>query len=528
MQVLWVDALCINQKDIKERAAQVRLMGLIYFKARHVRIWLGTDDDPHEAYHPRHAAALIQKGALIYRRKLVPDMPEDYNQLEWGSLYHLLQRSWFKRVWVVQELGLSRSANFHCGETYFTREQLYDFLYFLDGKVGYIYGSNLNLRLPRLGHLYYNATLDGGRIELGQDPQEAETFFDILNKSRGLECTDLRDSIYAFLGHPSAFKRHKLDVEPYMWYPRNYYQKRAAIVAPNYDNSNSFFDVCTQVAVNAIKERGIGLQVLFHVAHAKDSMEWEVPSWAPLWNITTQPSHFDGCEIHYTASGTLPSTVISVHQPVGNMRASVLSLRAMRLAIIKYVDEDRAQNSVTTLVETLFPDRIRRSTYLEIHPLDWPDALPNRGSWADWSAFALTLTAGLTTTHGEFDPVPAEEHLERHVHGLESYLRRYEGPPLVQTSEDDDIANNFAWDIDRAGSKRCLYVTSDGQFGLGPMVTRPGDQVWLPLGATMPFIFRPVREIVYKLVGQTYLHGTMKGEAVEGKTERDFRTVILS
>src|SRR4051794_38739048 len=35
-RVLWVDALCINQKDVSERNEQVRLMGEVYGRASEV------------------------------------------------------------------------------------------------------------------------------------------------------------------------------------------------------------------------------------------------------------------------------------------------------------------------------------------------------------------------------------------------------------------------------------------------------------------------------------------------------------
>lgn len=41
----WVDQLCINQSDLEERAEQVALMGDIYTKAKHVRVWLGELDE---------------------------------------------------------------------------------------------------------------------------------------------------------------------------------------------------------------------------------------------------------------------------------------------------------------------------------------------------------------------------------------------------------------------------------------------------------------------------------------------------
>ncbi|EHK48775.1 hypothetical protein TRIATDRAFT_180369, partial [Trichoderma atroviride IMI 206040] len=44
-RVLWVDALCINQSDNKEKTQQVRIMGEIYTRAQRVLIWLGNGDD---------------------------------------------------------------------------------------------------------------------------------------------------------------------------------------------------------------------------------------------------------------------------------------------------------------------------------------------------------------------------------------------------------------------------------------------------------------------------------------------------
>ncbi|KAF2461212.1 heterokaryon incompatibility, partial [Lineolata rhizophorae] len=40
-RILWVDAVCINQGNIAERDAQVRMMGDIYRMAARVLVWLG-------------------------------------------------------------------------------------------------------------------------------------------------------------------------------------------------------------------------------------------------------------------------------------------------------------------------------------------------------------------------------------------------------------------------------------------------------------------------------------------------------
>ena len=39
--MFWVDAICINQADIDERSAQVKIMKIIYESADTVFAWLG-------------------------------------------------------------------------------------------------------------------------------------------------------------------------------------------------------------------------------------------------------------------------------------------------------------------------------------------------------------------------------------------------------------------------------------------------------------------------------------------------------
>jgi hypothetical protein len=39
--LFWIDALCINQRDMEERNTQLRMMSQIYFRASTVVIWLG-------------------------------------------------------------------------------------------------------------------------------------------------------------------------------------------------------------------------------------------------------------------------------------------------------------------------------------------------------------------------------------------------------------------------------------------------------------------------------------------------------
>jgi hypothetical protein len=44
-RVLWIDAMCINQRDIVERSQQVKRMAMIYSKAERVVVWLGLESN---------------------------------------------------------------------------------------------------------------------------------------------------------------------------------------------------------------------------------------------------------------------------------------------------------------------------------------------------------------------------------------------------------------------------------------------------------------------------------------------------
>ena len=87
-RLLWVDALCINQDDLEEKAHQIKLMGFIYALASGVLVWLGPGTDETDA---------------------VMRSIEKFDKANWSTydfqvnFMELLYRPWFTRTWVVQE-----------------------------------------------------------------------------------------------------------------------------------------------------------------------------------------------------------------------------------------------------------------------------------------------------------------------------------------------------------------------------------------------------------------------------------------
>ncbi|KAF2433739.1 HET-domain-containing protein, partial [Tothia fuscella] len=84
---LWIDAICINQADSKEKEGQIPLMAEIYSQAKRVVVWLGAEADGSD-----HAMTGI------------PVLSDP----SWSRLANLVQRPWFRRLWVVQEVVLAK------------------------------------------------------------------------------------------------------------------------------------------------------------------------------------------------------------------------------------------------------------------------------------------------------------------------------------------------------------------------------------------------------------------------------------
>ena len=84
---VWVDAICINQRDRQERGHQIRSMAKIYGKANRVVVWLGeAANNSDRAFEEIRA-----------RRK---GLDFSDNEIIQQAVLGLLQRPWFRRIWV--------------------------------------------------------------------------------------------------------------------------------------------------------------------------------------------------------------------------------------------------------------------------------------------------------------------------------------------------------------------------------------------------------------------------------------------
>jgi hypothetical protein len=102
---VWIDALSIDQRDHVEKAKQVLMMSNIFEKSRHLTIWLG---EPSSAQEAHLCAQLTSK---FWEWEMSSDAPEVSLELEERALlYQILDRWWFRRRWIIQEVLISHTA----------------------------------------------------------------------------------------------------------------------------------------------------------------------------------------------------------------------------------------------------------------------------------------------------------------------------------------------------------------------------------------------------------------------------------
>jgi hypothetical protein len=111
---LWIDAICINQANIRERSAQVIRMRDIYYSATHVMAWLGNPTEGEKQMADllfdmagRHRDAFEQGDHPTKSDKAsFASQAGDFKQLV-HFYVKILHNPWFRRVWVVQEVALA-------------------------------------------------------------------------------------------------------------------------------------------------------------------------------------------------------------------------------------------------------------------------------------------------------------------------------------------------------------------------------------------------------------------------------------
>jgi hypothetical protein len=87
--------------------------------------------------------------------------------------------------------------------------------------------------------------------------------------------------------------------------------------------------------------------------------------------------------------------------------------------------------------------------------------------------------------------------------------------------------SNFGKTIGRVQESRRSILTRSKLLGLGPLSTVAGDEVWLIHEGRVPYVLRPQGKGEYTLMGETYIHGCMRGELVNRLDASQFQRISI-
>ncbi|KAH6665944.1 ankyrin repeat-containing domain protein [Halenospora varia] len=116
-RILWIDALCIDQNNEREKGHQVAQMGRIYKEAEQVIMWLGRPT-PESDLAMDSMKRMVEGNNEAEWRSLARARLQ-HEQLPCGALSHgltfMLNQPWFRRIWILQEVANARVAIVQCG-----------------------------------------------------------------------------------------------------------------------------------------------------------------------------------------------------------------------------------------------------------------------------------------------------------------------------------------------------------------------------------------------------------------------------
>lgn len=491
---LWIDALCINQEDLNEKASQVAMMGIIYSQARQVIAFIGEADETRITAmnfilltanciwaHGSLSDCATASGLASLISEIAP------SDEDWVSIKGLVSRPWFRRLWVVQEIALGKDPVVVCGEHVFPWGALTSFMTL----------TVMVKRFPVLGSAAYstfdafftvleclpNAVgISNARRGQSNDCTKLPFIYSLVSLNANFGSTDPRDRIYALLGLDTA-------------------KKYRDVFRPDYGIKVE--DLYVEVAREMImKEDNIRF---LHLAGISYRRSLSLPSWVPDWtslpNNLLRHSDLSGPlhekwygDAYQPRFGFDPSSplVLTLYGGVDDSIALVTRDPCPGLPSSRerpyYEIAAPYMDAVMRLVHATHPGSVGKPP----HELPWlkqlMETLSITGSplgdyWSHWHKVVDDdLETARTWTVSEVGFVKL---LER--------LRRWSDDQYVvpePSVEEFDFGNLFIY----ATAGRRFYVSSAGHFGLAAGDARVGDYVCTFEEHRVPFVVRPVDE----------------------------------
>ncbi|MCJ1266530.1 hypothetical protein MMC22_006415 [Lobaria immixta] len=259
-RILWVDRICINQDDVKERASQVLLMHSIFRRYQQALVWLGQEDqntkDAFDCAHYIFENGLGEREIFWKSLAQFKSPPVAFAKLKdtLRSLAQLSYRPWFERAWTFQEAVLPSKTSLVCGKNSMHLKCLETCLDPACEQARAFFSGNAQLVFST-------------RETFLESPRQLppDDFERLLSFRRHTKASNPRDIIFSLLGlfSPSV----SLSLSP--------------------DYSTSVKDLFTAVAILIMRESG-ELRILCLVESPKHLRGEAFPGWVPDWRASPE------------------------------------------------------------------------------------------------------------------------------------------------------------------------------------------------------------------------------------------------
>ncbi|KAI1753538.1 heterokaryon incompatibility protein-domain-containing protein [Xylaria castorea] len=574
---LWIDAICINQQDIDERARQVVYMKLVYQYASRVIVWLGPENPvtirglarARELCEYRSMLlATIREGDDLTAPPTQTNMQVNRMMLETliaetgsaeasaqsiNDLIRLFQITYFQRVWCIQEVVASKECICKSGDIEF---DFYNLLSLL-GLINELGGSQKPYSPLRFWNQIYQQRNRQWNPHALRVEASVGSMLQVLMNMRNFQATDPRDRLFAIFGISDEGLRPVLAnmdaivsgnntrflstmQRAFVWLGRQadsleiHRTERNPAMTPNY--TKPVMEVYRDFTRFMLRKSPRVLDVLSHVQHALDpSPVTSWPSWVPKFDEPQSCSFFP----HRLF---LPGVPLNGHYPYFAqlhdcplrgipVEPNTLQLDGFRVDEVASVSGPvRIDEGGTLPVERLWNDLFAfplfpRTTLEYIGGLEQLD-----------TAFLLTLCGGgigmilsMPDQLGELgDRLQCLQILAEHARNqARHWLSSSCGFPnsayqdLMPRSEAVRGARlNLTYyhvGVWNYIHHRRVFRTRRGYLGLGPDIMKPGDQIVALYGGHIAFVLRQVSVIDWVLIGDCYLHhwDLMSGQLAE-------------
>ena len=469
---LWVDAICINQKDIPERNLQVPKMRRIYENAKAVISWLGLpDENTHLAFELVERLGARGMGEDI----IVSALTNPKESANWKALLDLCGREYWQRVWVNQEVVSASQVSLQCGSRNMSWMDL--------GKLARVVGDHFGIALQN------SALYDGGLTKLmnpsklrslqvmKEEGKRAPLHLLIL-ATRSHHCSDPRDKVYGMVGIARECQEHSFPI----------------------DYSLSVGEVYLR-ATRWMIEHSKKLDVI--TATYPQKPEHNLPSWAPDWTVSRLQNHLN--EGYGAAGSSLSDAEFSEDGRVLTTTGCFLgNVDALGTPFFELYPEARFSAQMKEVI----------NGWLQVAQLGSSPVPYGKFSttWEEERIEAFWRTLILNKVQG---PDKLEPERPRKIfdvaRGAAQIPDDYRAPGLNKDRFQDYVAP-LATNLTNSIFNRRFFTSGHVIMGLGPAAVEKGDEAWILQGCDRPVILRREGER-FKLVGEAYVHRFMNGEA---------------